>query len=162
MGDLRDAFKKAGLIDDKADRQLKHQERVQRAELGRAGVDEQHRRDESERQQREEQKKSEVKTAQQRHDQERVRSERRKKLVQQLDEQAVRGSGPRRFHFVDRDGYLPYVQIDDDVGRRLESGELALVRHPVTHETALVPRVLALELHAAAPDAVLHLANGSR
>ena len=38
MGDLRDAFKKAGLIDDKTDRRLKHEERVQRKELGHEGL----------------------------------------------------------------------------------------------------------------------------
>ena len=64
MGDLRDAFKKAGLIDDKAEKRLKHEERVQRKELGREGLDEQKRRDDAERAARDEQKKGDAKAAQ--------------------------------------------------------------------------------------------------
>ena len=162
MGDLRDAFKKAGLIDDKTERRLKHEQRVERKELGREGLEAKERREESERQQREEQKRADVKTAQQRLDHERQRTEKWKRLVALLDEHAVRGSsGPRRFHFLDGDGWLPYVQVDDDTGRRLEAGELALVRLPTTGDTAFVPRAVALELAAVAPQQILHLAGGT-
>lgn len=161
MGDLRDAFKKAGLIDDKTDRRLKHEQRVEKKELGREGQEERAKREAEERTARDEQKRADVKAAQARLDQERARGERGKKLRAALDEQALRGtSGPRRFHFVDRDGYCPWIALDDDTGRRLEAGELALVALPDTGATALVPRALALELHAIAPERILHLAGG--
>jgi len=157
MGDLRDAFKKAGLIDDKADRRLKHEERVQKKELGREGQEEQRKREDAERRARDEQKKSDAKHAQQKLDHERQRSEKWKKLVADLDRDALRGtSGPRRFHYHDSDDHLPYLQVDDDTGRRLEAGELAIVRHPQTKVALMVPRAIALELAKLDPQMVLH------
>ncbi len=161
MGDLRDAFKKAGLIDDKTDRRLKHEQRVEKKELGREGIEEQRRSEEAQRAQREEQKRAEVKAAQARLDHDRARSDKAKKLKAALAEQALRGtSGPRRFHWVDADGWCPWIALDDETGRRLEAGEIALVTLPDSGETALVPRALALELHAVAPHQLLHLAGG--
>jgi uncharacterized protein YaiL (DUF2058 family) len=160
MGDLRDAFKKAGLIDDKAEKRLKHEERVQRKELGREGLDEQKRRDDAERAARDEQKKSDAKAAQQKLDHERQRSERWKKLLADVDRECVRGtSGPRRFHYHDADDWLPYLQVDDDTGRRLEAGELAIVKHPETKEAMLLPRAIAIELRKVEPELVVHLAG---
>ncbi len=161
MGDLRDAFKKAGLIDDKTERRLKHEERVQKKELGREGLEEQKRREESERQARDDQKKQDAKAAQQKLDHERQRSERWKKLVADVDREALRGtSGPRRFHYHDGDDWLPYLQVDDDTGRKLEAGELAIAKHPETKEALIVPRAVALELAKAEPELVVHLAGG--
>jgi uncharacterized protein YaiL (DUF2058 family) len=160
MGDLRDAFKKAGLIDDKTDRRLKHEERVEKKELGREGKEEQRRREEQERQQRDEQKKADIKAAQQKHDQDRQRNERWKKLLGQVEAEALRGtSGPRRFHYREADGHLPYVQIDDETGRRLEAGELALIRMPDSGAVAILARPLALELRLARPELVTFLAG---
>src|SRR5215831_18163527 len=100
MGDLRDALKKAGLIDEKADKRLKHEERVQRKELGREGLEAQKRADDEARRGRDEQKKGDAKAAQQRLDSDRQRSERWKKLLSNLESEALQGgSGPRRFHF---------------------------------------------------------------
>ncbi|MBL8841706.1 MAG: DUF2058 family protein [Planctomycetes bacterium] len=162
MGDLRDAFKKAGLIDDKTDRRLKHEQRVEKKELGREGLEEQRRREEAERAQRDAQKKADVKAAQARLDADKQRTERQKKLRAALDEQAIRGTGgPRRFHWVDAEGYCPWIALDDTTGRRIEAGEIALVLLPDRGETALVPRALALELHASYPHLLLHLAGGS-
>ena len=162
MGDLRDAFKKAGLIDEKTDRRLKHEERVQKGELGREGLAQQKQQEDAERQRREEAKRAETKAAQQKHDAAQRQSERWKKLVRELEQQARRGtSGPRRFHYVDAEGYLPYLQIDDETGRRLEAGELAIVRLPETEEVVLVPRPLAAELDAFAPERILFV-SGAR
>lgn len=160
MGDLRDALKKAGLIDDKADKRLKHEERVQRKELGREGLEAQKRADDEARRARDEQKRGDVKAAQQRVDHDRQRSERWKKLLSSLESEALQGSsGPRRFHFRDADGHLPYLLVDDDTGRRLEAGELAIARLPDTNAPAILPRALALELAQFRPELVLHLAG---
>jgi len=159
MGDLRDAFKKAGLIDDKTDRRLKHEERVQRGELGREGLAQQKQQEEQERRQREEEKRAEARIAQQKLDASRQQNERWKKLLHELEEKAQRGtSGPRRFHYHEPDGHLPFVLVDDDSGRRLEAGELAIVRLPPNDEPALVPRALALDLQSFDPSRLLHLA----
>ena len=161
MGDLRDALKKAGLIDDKTDRRLKHEQRVEKKELGREGLEERQRRESAERAARDEQKRAEVRAAQARLDQERGRGERVRRLAAALAEQALRGtSGPRRFHWVDADGQCPWIALDDETGRRLEAGELALVVPPDRDEVALVPRALALELHALSPGRILHLTGG--
>jgi uncharacterized protein YaiL (DUF2058 family) len=163
MGDLRDALKKAGLIGDKDAKRLAHEERVDRKQLGREGLEQQRQRDEADRQRRDEQRKADTKAAQQKLDAQRAREERWKRLVQQLDEQAQRAtSGPRRFHYHEPDGHLPFVLVDDESGRRLEAGELALVRLPSTGEVALAPRALALELTQIEPERVVHLAGTQR
>jgi uncharacterized protein YaiL (DUF2058 family) len=163
MGDLRDALKKAGLIDDKAEKRLKHEERVQRKELGRDGLEAQHAKDEAERRARDEQKRGDTKVAQQRLDQERQRAERWKRLLANLESEAIRGgAGPRRFHFRDADGHLPYLMVDDEIGRRLEAGELAIARLPESNAPAILPRALALELQHFRPELVLQLAGAGR
>ena len=68
-------------------------------------------------------------------------------------------SGPRRFHYHDADDWLPYLQVDDDTGRRLEVGELAIVKHPETKEAMLLPRAIAIELRKVEPALVVHLAG---
>jgi uncharacterized protein YaiL (DUF2058 family) len=161
MGDLRDAFKKAGLIDEKTDRRLKHEERLQKGELGREGLAQKQQQEEAERHRREEAKRADAKAAQQKHDAAQKQSERWKKLVRELEAQARRGtSGPRRFHYIDAEGFLPYLQVDDETGRRLEAGELAIVRLPDGDQVALAPRALAQELHAFEPERVLFVAGG--
>jgi uncharacterized protein YaiL (DUF2058 family) len=162
MGDLRDALKKAGLIDDKADKRLKHEERVQKKELGREGLEAQRHQDEAERRARDEQKRGDAKVAQQRLDHERARAEKWKKLLHGLESEAIRGgSGPRRFHFRDADGHLPYLMVDDEIGRRLEAGELAIARLPDNNAAAILPRALALELKTFRPELVVHLAGAA-
>lgn len=161
MGDLRDAFKKAGLIDDKADRRLKHEERVHRGELGRDGLEAKKRAEEEDRRRRDEQKRADAKAAQERIDRDKLHSGRRKQLEQELLRTAQRtGGGPRRFHYREPDGHLPYVLLDDDGGRRLETGEVALVRLADRPEVVLCPRALATELAALAPERLLHAAGG--
>ena len=163
MGDLRDALKKAGLIDDKAEKRLKHEERVQKKELGRDGLEAQRLKDEADRRAREDQKRGDTKVAQQRLDQERLRAERWKKLLASLESEAIRGgSGPRRFHFRDADGHLPHLMVDDEIGRRLEAGELAIARLPESNAAAILPRALALELQHFRPELVVHLAGAGR
>jgi len=163
LGDLRDAFKKAGLLGDKDERRLKHEERVQRKELGHEGLEQQQKREADERQRREQERRTAAASSQQRHDADRQRAERLKKLSRELEKAAVRtSSGPRRFHYRDADGHLPYLQVDDETGRRLEAGELAIVLLPVTDEPSLVPRALAAELGSFEPERVVHLAGATR
>jgi uncharacterized protein YaiL (DUF2058 family) len=159
MGDLRDALRKAGLIDDKTDRRLKHEQRVERKELGRDGLEEKQRREAADRAARDQQRRGEVTAAQARLDQGRAHDERIRRLSASLSEQAIHASGPRRFHWVDPDGHCPWIAIDDESGKRLEAGELALVRALRGPDVVLVPRALALELHAFSPERILHLAG---
>jgi uncharacterized protein YaiL (DUF2058 family) len=160
MGDLRDAFKKAGLIDDKTDRRLKHEERVEKKELGREGLDERRRKEDEARRARDDQKRADVKSAQQRLDHEREREERWKRLLARVESESLKsGGGPRRFHYREPDGHLPFQQVDDETGRRLEAGEFAIARRPDSEETVILPRALALELAAVRPEAVVFLAG---
>ena len=71
-------------------------------------------------------------------------------------ERLRRFKGPRRFHYREPEGLLPFLEVSDDVGRRLESGELALVAKPVTR-VWVVPRDVAAELDRLRPEVVLHL-----
>jgi uncharacterized protein YaiL (DUF2058 family) len=164
VGDLRDAFKKAGLIGDQDERRLAHEERVARKELGRSGLEQQKQKEDDERRRRDEQKRAETKAAQEKHDAARQRDERWRKLVRELEAQGLRGgSGPRRFHYREPDGHLPCLLVDDECGRRLEAGELAIVALPAADAAhgpvLIVPRSLAVELRSIEPQLVLHMAG---
>ena len=162
MNDIRDALRKAGLVNDKDEKRYRHEERVRKKKLGREGREAERRDQEDRGQQRTEAKKQEVKQAQDEHDRVRRRTEERRSLLSELASQAVPNGlkGPRRFHYREPDGHLPYVGVNDDISRRLEGGELALVRHPEPpHALLLVPRALAETLARSEPERVLHFAG---
>lgn len=76
--------------------------------------------------------------------------------------EALRGTGGlRRWYFVARDGRVPFLEVSDEVARRLERGEVAIVEVPdqAREEFVIVPRRLAVRIQALAPDLVRCLAR---
>jgi uncharacterized protein YaiL (DUF2058 family) len=159
MNDLRHALKKAGLIDPKAERRLVHDENVRRKKLGREGLDQEKKKKQQARQENEQRQRDAVRQAQERYSDERQRQSRLKELLAQVEQQALgaRSGGPKRFHYRDSRGFLPYLAVSDEVVRRLEAGELAIVRRPGRSLPVLVPSTLAAELNVLAADRVLFL-----
>lgn len=159
MGNMGDALKKAGLVSEKDNRRRKHTERVERKELGREGLDQRERETQRQRGERRDAKRSRDRKRERdrqqageaKSDQARARDLARRHAI-------TRGlGGPRRFHFVDRDGRIPFVSVQDDLGRRIEAGEFAIVT--LGGETLVVPRAEAETLHGLDAEAVRFLAG---
>src|SRR5262245_27523491 len=118
MADLRDQLKKAKLLSAKESKQLAHQERMHRAEVGREGVE----REQSERRaELAQQQESERET--QRETQRLLEEERRgaaeRAACQELLEREVirpRERGGKRWYFQLADGSLPWLEVDEAMG----------------------------------------------
>ena len=139
MNDILRALKEAGLVDDKTERRIRHDERVRKKGLGREGRKSERDALKEKHEQREQDKKQQTRAAQKQHD-----------TVHDRDAQARQA----------RDGFLPAIALDDGVARRLEAGELALVESPTSAgQVRVVPRPVAQELESVRPELVLHLAG---
>lgn len=160
MNDIRDALRKAGLIDKKTEKRLEHEERVRKKGLGRDGRAKERQDAAAGHQQRQASTRQDVRQAQERHNQEQDGAAQRKRAVQRVvEEELRRTSGPLRFHYRDPNGLLPFVPISEDIARRLESGTIGLVAKNAGHDTALVPRDVAVELSRVLPERLLFLAG---
>ena len=132
MADLRDALKKSGLVNDKRARKLAHEEKARKKKLGQKGV-------EAERADRDAEA-LEKQAARRDKDREResgrqARQKAREEsaaLVQIVRDHALTSGvmGPRRFHFVTREGKIPYLDVSDEIGRGLERGQFAICEMP--------------------------------
>ncbi len=156
MGSLRDQLVKTGLADDKRARQLAHDEKARKNKLGHDAIAaEKHAEDEVRRSRdaarREQDRAREA---------ERARGESARETAarsaQLLRDHGLRDGvkGPRRFHFVTRQGSIPFLELSEDAARRLEAGGAAICEVPgaASEEFALVPADVARRLresHAA-------------
>ncbi|MEW6744101.1 MAG: DUF2058 family protein [Planctomycetota bacterium] len=157
MGDLRDELIKAGLLGKKDQKRLEHEERVKKITVGREAVQaqEEQRRHELQRQQAEKKEADRRLEVDRRRKQDaREEKARVRDLVRsQLVREGLRG--PRRFHFVTREGFVPFLSVDPQIARRLEAGELAIVEVPGETDTfGVVPAAAALELRKVDGEAV--------
>ncbi|MEZ5987590.1 MAG: DUF2058 family protein [Planctomycetota bacterium] len=162
MGDLFDELKKAKLIDEKRARNLAHEQRVERSKQGGDRA-----RDAEERRKREEFEERRSRDAEADRERERTRregqqhDERQAELRQQVRAKALgrEGEGKLRWHFETADGELPFLPVSETVARRLEAGELAIVRDPAAAYPAyvVVPRDVALALRRELPANVCFL-----
>ena len=126
---LGDELKKAGFIDKKKLRQQKHQERVERKQKGVEGLEQER----AEREQDLKQKKLEERREKKRLAEEENRLQKERERLHQLKDiveaNTVREriKGPRSFFFVARDGSVPFLQVDIEISKRLETGSLAII-----------------------------------
>jgi uncharacterized protein YaiL (DUF2058 family) len=128
---LREQLLKAGLVTEQQARQSAHNQRTDRKKQGREVV-------EAERQARREKVAAEQQ-AKREADRQREAS-RRTSAVDRETENRVRQivtsgklertRGPRRFYFLTRDDRVPFVEIGDEVGARLERGQAAVAESP--------------------------------
>lgn len=165
MGDLRDQLKKAKILSDQRARQLAHEERVHRKEVGREGLaqEEAERRAELERLQAEE--RATQKAAQDALDEARREAEERAACAEILRRDAVQPrSGPMRWYFELEDGALPWFEVDEGTSFKLQSGVFWIVRTGPqgSHEYALLQADLGARVLAALPEAVVWVPGGLR
>lgn len=162
MGSLKDQLRKANLISKKKAKQLAHEQRVKRKKLGKDGLQaEQEKLEEARKleQQRARKRAKEREAALRKQREEREQHARLRDLVKNA--YLSKFGGPRRFFFVTRDRKVPYLEVSDDMGRRLESGRCAIVEAPsdLPDDFAIVPRDVAEKIQAIDRRAVLFL-NG--
>jgi hypothetical protein len=156
MGSLFDELKKAKLIDKKKAKQLAHESRVAKKKKG--GVKAEDLESQKKREAFEAKKREEAKLKRE----EAMRLQKGKErqadlaaLKQRIRSQALGESsrGGRRFFFVDEDGYIPFLSVENATGLRLERGELGIVRDPgkVFLSYCIVPREVALSCKRIVP-----------
>ena len=162
MNDIRDALRKAGLVDKKDEKRYRHEEKVRKKQLGREGREAERQQQDEEAAGRRQEEKARIKAAQKEHDREQKLRAREHKVFADLKAQALRApGGPRRFHYRDQNRYLPYLAVSPEVSHRLEAGEYALVESPEgAGKVLVVPRELAGEVRQLRPELVLHFAGG--
>ncbi|MAG57816.1 MAG: hypothetical protein CMJ83_16140 [Planctomycetes bacterium] len=127
-GNMGDALRKAGLISKQDLKKLDHQDRVRRKDGGRDGPD----------RERKHQNRPGRDRGQQRRDRDRV-VERRRREGETSDEDLARAhdlvksqatragvGGRRRWHYIAPDGKIPFLDVDEKLGRRLENGDAAI------------------------------------
>ena len=162
MGNLRDELLKAKVLSQKDNKRIAHEQRVERTEKGREGVEAEQRRHQEEIRRLMEERKARTREAQARLDEERQVAQRRAQIVDLVRSHAQKpGGGNRRFHFVTRSGAIPFVTVDMDAGRKLEAGQLAIVEDlSVDRETfVFVERAVAQKVQDVDREAVRFL-NG--
>jgi len=141
MSNLRDQLQKANLLSKKDAKRLAHEERVQRSEAGREGLEAAQRA-----RQQELERKLAAERAQQRSQQAQVEAERRAAeeraaCEQILAQDVIRpGQGRVRFVFQLPDGQLPWLELTELEYKRMLSSEFAIVRlgGPHTHDYGLL------------------------
>ncbi len=129
---LKEELLKAKLINKKQLKQIEHEQRLERKQLGKEGLQEKETaRAQEIDQKREEQRKRDQELAQQ---QKEVRSEKEK--AARIQEAIQTGkveeqyTGTRKFYFVAQDGKIPFFLLNDKTAEKLERGAIAIVEYP--------------------------------
>jgi len=158
MGNLQDELKKASLTGRKQQKKVAHQQRVRRKELGREGLA----REEQERerivQKRREEKRDKDRELELARQEKQGEKQADRQLEEILSQNALRRGigGPRRFHYIDRNNRIPFLEVNDEVGAKLARGELAIVEvpGPMGSEVYLLPGKSAGRVQALEPEAI--------
>ena len=131
MGDLSEELFKAGLISKKQMKAAEHEKRVNKKEVGHKALDREEERRKAEHAKR--------RAEQQARDRERNLKETaaqegkvtRARLKDIIKNGAVKtGRGNRKFYFVAQDGKIPYLEVNDEIVRALQYGDMAIIRVP--------------------------------
>lgn len=132
MADLRDALKRSGLVNDKQARKLAHEEKARKKKLGRKGLDEERAEKEAEARQKQAAQREQDRQRESAKLAKRKQREESAALAQIVRDHALTSGvmGARRFHFVTREGKIPYLDVADEIARGLERGELAICEMP--------------------------------
>ena len=158
MSNMRDQLKKAKLLDEKNARRLAHEERVQRTELGRAGVEKlQQEREASLLQLREAERERNQRMAEAAEAARKLEAERTACADLLANEVVKPGRGGGfRFHFQLADGQLPWVELNEGEQRKLAAGAFVLVRTgpPDSHAYGLLPAVHVPRLRQVFPERI--------
>ncbi len=129
MSDLRKALQEAGLVSEKQIRQAKHQERVERKDLGQEGLAAQRRQREAEQLAELAQKREADRQRNEARLEEKAAEGGRGRVTSLLREESLieREAGPKRFYFALPDGRITFLEVSPGLARRLTQGDAAIV-----------------------------------
>ena len=158
MQSLKDQLLKAKLTSKKQVRKVEHEKRLRQKKLGKEGLEQERALKQKALKEKEEKKKQ----AQQRQNRLRVEAEAARKARQQIEDLVARrdltktGFGVRRFYFIDSGDKIPFLEVSDDMARRLEEGKAAIVeiRQGENPGFFLVPNDVAAKLMQTDPETV--------
>ncbi len=162
MGSLKDQLRKANLLSKKKAKQLAHKQRVKRKKLGKDGL--QAEQDALEAQRKAEKARERQRAREREAEARRQREEReaRARLSDLVKNGRIAGyRGSRRFFFITRDRKVPFLDLSDELGRKLEAGRCAIVEAApgMPEEFCVVERDVADRMREIDRKAVLFL-NG--
>lgn len=127
LGSLGKALLQAGILREDKAKEIAHEERVKKKELGPEGIEEEKRARDQAASAALESKREEARAAQSHHD-DQLDQARVDRLIQ---EGTLTGLGRgKRFHFVSSYGRVPYVEVNEENQRLLVRGELGIVEVP--------------------------------
>ena len=165
MGDLRDQLKKAGLLGKKDLKRLAHEERVKRKKEGRDAAEREKAKAREAFRKKQEEKAARDRALQEKRNQVLRKKEEVARLKALVESRKVVDRGrERKFFFVDRAGWVPYLEMGQETARLLEAGNLGIVELPWERQGvfALVPREVAHQIKVLDPECVLFLAGERR
>jgi len=127
MGSLADELMKANLVNKKQRKKAAHEKRIHQSKVGPDGLE----REKQEQQQRQQAKAEEKRARDQQLETERRQAREKASAGNRLHAlvaDTLQGTGgPRRFCYVNRRNRVPFIEVNDDIARRLTRGELAII-----------------------------------
>ena len=163
MGNLRDALNKAKVLSDKDAKRLAHEERLQRKEVGRQGLEEQQQQRQQELARLREEERERTRQATEQQERERKAAAERAACEEILKRETFRSRGAgSRWHFQLADGHLPFLEVNEADRRQLQAGMLSVVRigpHG-THVYGLLATPLAKRIAEQMPERVVAAPRG--
>lgn len=163
MGDLRDQLKKAKLLSDKEARRLAHEQRVERKEKGREGLEQEQQQRQQEIRHLQESQRERTKAEQQALEREQKAREEQAAVATILKEQARKaGPGSVKWYFETPDGDLPFLEVSPQELNQLRAGMLCVLRlTPGTHDYRVLPTELTRRVAKQHPELVVHAPRGT-
>lgn len=147
MGSLQEELMKARLVDKKQRKKAAHEKRVHKSAVGQEGLEKERLENERQRLAQAEEKRLKDQTLDAERQKARDAADDENRLPALISGALLKGGtgGPRRFCYVNRRNRVPFLEVNDDVARRLTRGELAIIETE-DGKVGLVPGAAAREI----------------
>ena len=161
MGDLTDQLLKAGLINQKQAKQTKHKQRVKQKTVGHKGLDAEERKKKQDFEKKRDEKRTQDRSRNRKEEEVKLEKVERSQLRNLVRDGAISVSGNRRYYFVTRENKVPYLEVSDDIVRKLQHGQLAIIEMPdqKMERFVVLERNKALQVRETEPDLVRTLVS---
>lgn len=146
---LKEELLKAKLISKKQLKQVEHEQRIERKQLGKEGLQEKEKARQQEIEKKIEEQKKENQALAQKQKEERSEKEKSARIEEiiQLGKLDDTYHGTKKFYFIAQDGKIPWLMVNDRTAERLERGSYAIIEYP-PREFVLVHKSCADKLYS--------------
>ncbi len=147
MGSLQEELMKARLVDKKQRKKAAHDQRLHQSKVGKEGLEKEKLEKERRLQAQAEAKRLKDRELDAERQKAREAANNENRLPALISGTLLQGGtgGPRRFCYVNRNNRVPFLEVNDDVARRLTRGELAIIETE-DGRVGLVPGTAAREI----------------